>query len=351
MANEIGQILGEGQTIPNSPMMPTPGQAIIQAAPQQQSGLQPTPEMLKDPRFHAIGEWIRKPENMLTALVLAGSLMQDRRPGQSKMDAFAERGLGTLGVRGEFGRLNQKDKDEAAKAQSEADYRAGQIKIGQERNEVDREGVGVQREGVEAQREGNRLTRETQERMNTQDNETRLMIAQMEDGWRRSMASMEFELGRMKETGAFGLDEKTIVDIFKNYADASANGVTLPPPGETVQTVLRMKVGTNPAWATQVGLRYFKGPDGKTYVDSKPEYRALLGIPDGQGTPQAATPTAAPTKGTKEPKGKPKGYTSVPQPLPATGLPNPMLGQSVGQGTHEAPPANPSRPQLLYPGR
>ncbi len=320
MADNIGQILGEEPMVPNSPMMPGIGQALTQGQPQQPA-MQPTPEMLKDPKFHAIGQWIRKPENMLTALVLAGSLMQDRRPGQSKMDAVAERGLGTLGFRGEMRRLNQADTDAAAKQQSEIDWRTGQTKVAQERNTIDREGVGVQREQVQATRDNTTAQIAGNERMNTQDNQTRLMLARMEESWRLKLGDLEKEVATMGKNGPFGLDEKTIVDIFKNYADASANGVSLPAPGEQVQFILRSKLGADPTLQAQVGFRYFEGKDGKKYIDVNPEYRGLFGIPDGQGapkaTPGAPTPTGRPQPQAKAPAQKPKPYDVPRQPTPA----------------------------------
>ncbi len=318
MANEIGQILGEEPMVPNSPMMPV-GQAITQQP--QQPSVQPTPEMMKNPQFQGIYEWVKKPENMLTALVLAGSLAQDRRPGQSKLDAVAERGLGTLGFRGEMRRLNQKDVDAAAAQQSELDWRKGQTDIGVERNRIGREGVEVDREQVKATRDNTSAQIAGQERMNTQDNATKIMLARIEEGWRMQLGGLEKQIAEMGKNGPFGLDEKTIVDIFKNYADASANGVSLPAPGEQVQFILRSKLGADPTLQAQVGFRYFEGKDGKKYIDVNPEYRGLFGIPDGQGapkaTPGAPTPTGRPQPQAKTPAQKPKPYDVPRQPTPA----------------------------------
>lgn len=181
------------------------------------------------------------------------------------------------------------------------------------------------------------------------------MIARMEDNWRRYTADLEMQLGELKAGGSgFGIDDKTMMDIFKNYADAKANGVDLPTPPEMVQFVIRTKVGSDPRFQKQVGFRMFKGPDGKQYVDVDPQWRPLFGIPS-EGPATAPTPAPAPAKGkTKPTRGsKPEGVTQIPQQIPWVGLPNPSdQGQSyVIGGSHTAPPAQPARrPEFLYPG-
>lgn len=300
MADQIGQILGESM-VPNSPMAPV-GQALTQ--PMAQPGPQPTPEMLKDPKFHAIGEWIRKPENMLTALVLAGSLTQDRRPGQSKLDAVAERGLGTLGFRGELRRLNQKDVDEAAAAKSEQDYRKGQIDIGTDRNRIERQGIEAQTQDT--------LNRETAEtgRAGMQD-ATERWKAQLLADTQLKTARIGAAASSSDAASGFGLSDKDMIDVLKNYNDAMANGVELPPVDAQVQWIMRNKIAANPEYRQLVGFTQFKGKDGKMYVDVKPEYRGLLGIPSDQG----ATPAPAPKPGTPAPaKGRPQAKSTAPKP-------------------------------------
>lgn len=310
MADNIGQIIGEEPMVPNSPMMPV-GQALTQGQPQQPA-LQPTPEMLKDPKFHAIGEWIRRPENMLTALVLAGSLMQDRRPGQSKMDAVAERGLGTLGFRGEMRRLNQKDTDEAEKAKSEADYKKGQIDVATDRNRIERQGIEAT-----SQDNLNRVTAQTG-------------IAGMNDATARYLADLEnknrLEAARISAAGGADTEEnsfmtaKDIIDIQKFAAENQI------PFDQAMIQFARVRIMTDPRYAGMIQIT--EGPPPK---------------PAGKATPE---------KGKKTERTPPKSYKSVPQSAPASGLPNPLLGQSVGRGSHEAPPTNaPYDPKYLYPGK
>lgn len=294
MANEVGRVL----TVPNSPMDPS------KEIPE---------DVQKDPMFQRVATALKKPENMMTAIVLLGSMMQDRRPGQSKLDAFAERGLGTLAFRGEMGRLNQADKDEAEKQKADIEYKQGQIGVA-------REQVGATRERTAAESETQRMMAGLQ-----------AGVAGMNDAterWRTEReGAIDMELARIA-AGAKTSEQNQLLtsDDFKiaqSVYDSSLNSDKPISFQEALGQVLRIKILTRPEFAGYLSL--FEKEAAPT------------------PTPASGKPTKAPTKKTKP------TYTSRPMPIPAMGLPDYRLGQSMGTGSHEAPPAA-RRPEFLWPG-
>jgi hypothetical protein len=84
-------------------------------------------------------EWLKKPENLTTGLVLAAGLMQDRRPGQSKLDALGQVGLGTLAFRGGLQQGVQQTQERQQEQASQQGYRKDQTDIARDRNRIEQE--------------------------------------------------------------------------------------------------------------------------------------------------------------------------------------------------------------------
>lgn len=77
-------------------------------------------------------EWLKKPENLMTGIVLAAGLMQDRRPGQSRTDALGQRALGALAFRGGLDLGVKEQQRQEAEDRSRQGYRQGQIDVSKE---------------------------------------------------------------------------------------------------------------------------------------------------------------------------------------------------------------------------
>lgn len=307
MANEIGNAI----EVPNSPLDPRKQQPFV-----------PPPEVQKDPKFQAIGEWLKQPQNAMTALVLVGAMAQDRRRGQSKQDAFFERALGTLGFRGELQRLDQGDKDAAAVRESEMQHRKDQVGVA-------REQVQATRENTAADERAARAATDAQLAMSAEGNETRRYIAELQAATDAQIA----QLVHGQENANLGAimsieDINAANDLYKASLDSDAP-MTF---GDALKSVL----------APRLAIMALSGD---------PAVGKILQI--FEGPPQVTPATAMPTETPRPPveRRSSSGTRSVPQPIPAFGLPNPMLGQSYGPGPHEAPPANSAtRPPMMYPG-
>ncbi len=98
---------------------------------------------------------MKKPENLLTGAILLASLVQDRRAGQSALDAAGERVAGTIGFRSQL--------------QGGAQDRVERRQETQRRAEVDERRLGIQEQGVALQQQQLELTglaRQEQNRAN-----------------------------------------------------------------------------------------------------------------------------------------------------------------------------------------
>lgn len=103
-------------------------------------------------------DWLKDPKNAVTAAVFVGSLLTDRNPGQSKLGAVAQRGLGTLAFRGQMeeglrqqGVQQRQEQRQEQESQSVQQYRQAQTQQGAQ-------GVQLQKDQLaqtaELQREG-----------------------------------------------------------------------------------------------------------------------------------------------------------------------------------------------------
>ena len=93
-----------------------------------------------------VGRFFRDPKNLATMLVLGAALAQNRR-GQS-FGAHLGRGVvGSLAFRGGLDRDIEDRRREQAAAQSEADFREGQISVAQSRNDIARDANTIQATG------------------------------------------------------------------------------------------------------------------------------------------------------------------------------------------------------------
>lgn len=84
-------------------------------------------------------EWLKKPENLMTGIVLAAGLMQDKRPGQSNLDAFGQRALGALAFRGGLDLGVQEAGRRDRELASQQQYRQGRLDLGKEQIRATRE--------------------------------------------------------------------------------------------------------------------------------------------------------------------------------------------------------------------
>lgn len=99
-------------------------------------------------------DFLKRPENLATALVLAAMVTSPKQRGQSSLNKALVSGAGALGFRGalESGVADRRRQGRLDRQAAEA--QAAEIAQGAERNRTASEQVDVQREGVNVQREG-----------------------------------------------------------------------------------------------------------------------------------------------------------------------------------------------------
>lgn len=96
--------------------------------------------------------WLKKPENLMTGIVLLAGLTQDRRPGQSKLDQLGQVGVGSLAFRGGLQSGIHQQQVEEQQRQQQTQVQNRQLGQGDTRNQIAREGVAAQSADAAAQR-------------------------------------------------------------------------------------------------------------------------------------------------------------------------------------------------------
>lgn len=288
MANDIGQILTGPPSPEDDPLVMDP--QADNALMDHIRNFKVTPEVEKDPRWHAIGEELKKPENLMTAIVLAASMAQPRRKGQSVLGAGLERGVGTLAFRGELGRLNKEDNAKAQEAESirqgrvaQAEAAKGQLGVAADRNVIEREQLGAQRAQYAATNQLQNSQIQSQIGMNTQDNETKLQIAQLQKDMSESLAALKGDAKDQDQL--FGKDE---MDVAQKIYDSSLDSNEPMSYNDAVNRVLRLKILTNPKYAPYLTL--FEKEAAPASPSAVPSV--------GKGPPKPAVPAAPARKET-----------------------------------------------------
>lgn len=174
------------------------------------------PNKQANPQFEAVKEWIKQPQNLMTMIVLGASMAQDRRQGQSKLDAFGERAIGTLGFRGEMQRRDEEDLFKNTEAEWKKSFEQGQLDVQNRQVDATRENTIADREvamtqigaqvGIAAE---NRLMQER--------------LARMEEGWRMKIAEMEKSVAEMGKNSLFSVEDLQIArELYDSSLDSDA---------------------------------------------------------------------------------------------------------------------------------
>lgn len=93
-------------------------------------------------------DFLTKPENLVTALVLAAGLTSRRSPGQSRVNQALTAGVGALGFRGGLEKGVQDTRAKRRKEEGEAAQGAADIAQGKERNKIAADTNTIRREAI-----------------------------------------------------------------------------------------------------------------------------------------------------------------------------------------------------------
>jgi len=314
MAANIGQIIPpqDGKSAPVGQAITAPGVGQV-----------PDDEITRSPAFKQNLEWLKQPENLMTAMVFLGSVIQPKEGGRNTLQTIAQRGLGALAFRSALG-------DSQRQQQMEAD------KAAREQQQVDQQGKYQQAQIDVGNRQVDATNRNTDADLQAALTQAGLQagIAGMNDATKRweteQTLAMQKQLAQLEasiKTGA--QDQLLTADDLKVANDIYGNSLDSQNPMEfkdALSQVLRIKILTNPKFA------------------------AYLTLFDKEQAPAAAPTSASKGKPTAN-RNLPSSYRSIPQEFPAVGLPNFLLGQSVGDmSKHSAPSPATRRNPILYPG-
>lgn len=97
-------------------------------------------------------DFLKRPENLATALVLAAMVTSPKQRGQSSLNKALVSGAGALGFRGALESGVADRRRQGTLDQQAAEAQAAEIAQGAEQNRIAADQVGVQREGVAVQR-------------------------------------------------------------------------------------------------------------------------------------------------------------------------------------------------------
>jgi hypothetical protein len=216
-----------------------PDSPVGSAITQQQQGI-PQDEVTKSPAFAKTLKWLEKPENLMTALVFAGSVIQPKTGNRNTLQTIAQRGLGTLAFRGELTDVRQKQQlegDEARRRQQIAD---AEIAHRKEQIGVAKEQVAATRENTQADANTARMMAGLQAGVAGMNDQTRRYLAELDRETALKIAGMEKSL---KEAGLNNLFTADDINAANDLYKASLDSDTpLPNLGAAIEQIMRPKL-------------------------------------------------------------------------------------------------------------
>lgn len=236
---EIGTQIPEEQDLPLNKGVGI-GEAILNQGVQV-----PDDEVSRSPQFAKNLEWLKKPENLMTALVFLGAAMQPKRDGLNTAQHVARAGVGALGFNSAY-RASQRDEERTMQeenrknqiATEEAQFRRDQIGLGKEQ-------VAATRENTAADKQVGMEQIAAQRWLAEQGNEMRMQIARMEADTAMRIAQMEASLKSAGMNAMFGPDDMKVINDRVALSQDGPNPITHQ---QATIEYMRNKFASNPAY-------------------------------------------------------------------------------------------------------